>query len=434
MRYYNTNNPTEFATLEQAVMQGRAHDGGLFMPEHIPQLPKAFINNMSMMTLQEISYAVANFALQGAVDSEMLKEIIDDTLNFEIPLVQVDDNRFALELYHGPTMSSKDVGARFMGRLLSYFATKHGQEVTVLVATTGNSGGAVANGCFNRPGVRVVVLYPQDGLDNLQEAQFTTLGGNVTAIEVNGSLEDCRNMILQAFADEDLKGRMALTSARSVNIARLVPQMFYYFYAIAQLQRQGRSLDQVVISLPCGNLGNLTAGIMAKRMGLPLKRFIAADNANDVFTRYLRTGRFEPKSMTVTLAKAIDVGNPRNFPRILDLFGGSHEAIAREVAGVSMSDSEIHDSMKRLWIDRRYLADPHGALALEALGRLLHPGETGVALATAHPAKYIDAVEDALEQSIPVPNAMLQYLRGTRNVVSMNSGYASLRRFLLSGK
>ncbi|MBQ4006899.1 MAG: pyridoxal-phosphate dependent enzyme, partial [Muribaculaceae bacterium] len=203
---------------------------------------------------------------------------------------------------------------------------------------------------------------------------------------------------------------------------------------VAQLQRQGRELDRLVISLPCGNLGNLTAGIMAKRMGLPLKRFIAADNANDVFTRYLRTGKFEPKSMTVTLAKAIDVGNPRNFPRILDLFGGSHEAIAREVAGVSMSDSEIHDSMKRLWIDRRYLADPHGALALEALGRLLHPGETGVALATAHPAKYIDAVEDALEQSIPVPNAMLQYLRGTRNVVSMNSGYASLRRFLLSGK
>lgn len=434
MKYYNTNNPEQLVSLEQAVMQGRALDGGLFLPQGIPQLPSAFIQNMSMMSLQEISYAVANFALQGDVDSQVLKQMVDDTLCFDIPLVEVASRRFALELYHGPTMSFKDVGARFMGRLLSYFATKHNKEVTVLVATSGNSGGAVANGFYGRPGVRVVVLYPQDTLDNLQEAQFATLGDNVIAIEVNGSLANCRNMIIEAFADVELREHVALTSARSINIARLLPQMFYYFYAVAQLQKRGCDTSQVVISVPCGNLGNLTAGIMAKRMGLPIKRFIAADNANDIFTHYLATGEFVPREPVPTIASAIDIGNPRNFARIQSLYGGSYDAIVQDIQGMMLTDVEISRTISHLWHKYSYLADPHGATALEILDRSLAPGEIGVALATAHPAKYADVVENALEQMIPVPDAMLQFLRGTRNVVSMNSGYASLRRFLLSGK
>ena len=432
MRYYNTNNPEHYVTLEQAVMQGRAPDGGLFLPQDIPQLPTAFIQNMAMMSLQEISYAVANFALQGDVDSQVLKRMIDDTLCFDIPLVEVASRRYALELYHGPTMSFKDVGARFMGQLLSYFATKHNKEVTVLVATSGNSGGAVANGFYGRPGVKVVVLYPQDALDNLQEAQFATLGDNVIAIEVNGSLDDCRAMITSAFADAELRESIALTSARSINIARLLPQMFYYFYAVAQLQRRGCDVSQVVFSVPCGNLGNLTAGVMAKRMGLPIKRFIAADNANDIFTHYLATGKFEPREAVPTIASAIDIGNPRNFARIQSLYAGSYDAIVRDIQGMALSDEEISRAIKHLWRKYSYLTDPHGATALEILDRNLAPCETGVALATAHPAKYADAVENALEQMIPVPDALLQFLRGTRNVVSMNSGYASLRRFLLS--
>jgi threonine synthase len=283
MRYYSTNDQTHQATLEEAVLKGRADDGGLYLPEHIPVLPQAFVSNLQAMSLQEMSYAVANYALQGDVEASVLHNIVYDSLNFPIPLVYVGGNRFALELFHGPTMSFKDVGMRFMARMVSYFTKQHHQEINVLVTTSGNTGGAVASGFYGIPGVNVYILYPQDTLSPLQEAQFTTLGGNVTALEVNGTLDDCREMVAEAFSDKELNERMHLTSARTINMARLLPQVFYYFFAFAQLAEREQNVDQLVFAVPCGNLGNLTAGVMARQMGLPVKRFIAADNCNDIF-------------------------------------------------------------------------------------------------------------------------------------------------------
>lgn len=431
MRYYSTRNRENTATLAQAVLGGLADDGGLYLPERIPTLPRAFINNMQAMTLQEVSYAVASYAMQAGDQAGRLRDIVYDTLNFPIPLHYVAGNRYVLELFHGPTMSFKDIGARFMARLMASHARQGRGPVNVLVATGGNSGGAVACGFHNIPGIRVIVLFPQDALTPLQEAQFSTLGGNVTALEVNGTLDDCKQLVMDAFADRELASRMTLTSAKTINIARLLPQMFYYFWAYAQLQQRGQDVSQLVVSVPCGNLGNLTAGVMARRMGLPIKRFIAADNSNDTFTRYLATGDFVPCESHPSIAPAIDIGNPRNFPRLMDLYGGSHAAMCQEMQPAAYTDAEIAQTMRLTWQQEDYLLDPQSAAAYRGLCYCLQPGETGVALATGHPAKYREIVQQVTGARVPVPPALSRFLGGKRRVRRLSNGYASFRQFLL---
>ena len=432
MQYYSTKNPQNTATLEEAVLKGLADDNGLYMPAHIPVLPRAFMNNLSSMTLQDMSFAVANYATQGDLDSQVLHDVINETLNFDIPLHHVAGNRFTLELYHGPTMSFKDIGARFMGRMFAHYTQNRAGCINVLVATSGNSGGAVANGFFGIPGVRVYVLYPQDTLSNLQEAQFTTLGGNITAIEVNGSLEDCQEMVLEALTDKALNEQMTLTSAKTINIARLLPQMFYYFWAYAKLaERHEQHQPSVVFSVPCGNLGNLTAGIIAKKMGLPIKRLIASDNKNDIFTHYLKTGEFIARKAAPSIAPAMDIGHPRNFERIGQLLP-NHKALREQVQGVAYSDQEIADTILTTWKQENYLLDPQGATAYQGLIDCLQPGEAGIALATAHPAKFIETIERIIGTDIPVPAPMFRFLNGIRHVTSMSNGYRALRNFLIT--
>ncbi len=430
MRYYSTNDPDNKVSLEHAVLKGLADDNGLYMPERIATLPQAFVTNMQSMTLQEISYAVANYALQGDIDAGVLHDIVFETLNFDIPLTHVNDNRFSLELFHGPTMGFKDVGARFLARLVGHFTQRRNKDINVLVASSGNSSGAVANGFHGIPGVNVYILYPQDTLSTLQEAQFTTLGGNITAIEVNGTLNDCKQMVMEAFKDEELNSTMTLTSAKTINIARLLPQTFYYFYAYAQLAKYHQDTDNVVFSVPCGNLGNLTAGLIAKKMGLPVKRFIAGDNKNDIFTQYLDTGEFVPRKPIASIATAMDIGNPRNFSRIRQLYPG-HDEISALVEGIAFNDREINDIIATAWHEEHHLLDPQGAVAYGALKERLKPCEAGIALETSHPAKFIDLVEAAIGQEVEVPKAMREFLAGTRHVTSMGNGFNSLKKFLL---
>lgn len=430
MKFYSTNNPEKKVDLATAVISGIADDGGLYMPERIPKLPRAFIDNLQGMTLPEMSYAVANYALMGSnISAQEMHDIVFQTLNFPIPLTYIDGDRYVLELFHGPTMGFKDVGARFMARMIEKYTSEHHHEANVLIATSGNAGGAVAQGFSGIEGTHVWVLYPQDGLTRLQEAQFATLGGNVTALKVNGTLQDCRDMVTEAFADRELCQRMHLTSAKTINVARLLPQMFYYFWAYAQLAQREENLDDVVFAVPCGNLGNLTAGIMARIMGLPVKRFVAANNRNNPFVRYLDNGDFTPLPVEPSLAPAMDIAVPRNFKRISALLP-SHIEVCELVQGRTCTDAEIAYTIRRAWLDRGYLLDPHSATAYLALADGLQPGEVGVSLATAHPAKYREVVEQAIGEPIEVPQQLVRHLSSPLHINHIGNGYNSLRQFL----
>lgn len=346
MFYYSTNKQTQEVTLEEAVVKGLAKDKGLFMPKQIKRLPDAFYHNIGEMSFQEISFIVAEAFFGEDVEADILKEIVYDTLNLDTPVVPVCDNIYSLELFHGPTLAFKDVGARFMARLLGYFIKKEGKkEVNVLVATSGDTGSAVANGFLGVPGIHVYVLYPKGKVSEIQEKQFTTLGKNITAIEIDGTFDDCQALVKSAFMDEELNNAMKLTSANSINVARFLPQAFYYFYAYAQLAKKEKAKN-VVFSVPSGNFGNITAGLFAKRMGLPVKRFIAANNRNDIFLQYLNTGIYSPRPSIATIANAMDVGNPSNFARILELYKNSHEAICKEISGYSYTDDMIRIRFK----------------------------------------------------------------------------------------
>ena len=434
MRYYSTRNYNVTATLAEAVFKGMAPDGGLFMPERIVRLPKAYINNIAGMSIQDIGYALANFALAGDVDPNVLHDIVNETLNFPIPLQQIDENRYVLELFHGPTMAYKDIGARFMGRLLAYLQQQkpHGDTVNVLVPTSGDTGGAVANGFAQVPGVHVYVLYPQDGVSYIQEAQFASLGSNVTALEVKGTFDDCKRMVEQAFMDEELNRQITLTSATSINVARLLPQTFYYFYAYAQLmQMNEKAASQLVISVPSANLGNLASGILARRMGLPVKRFVSVENVNNIFYQYLQTGKFTPHPSVYSIAPALDAGNPTNFARIVTMLGDV-EQVREVVHGYSYNDEEILQTITQVYNDYGYTFDPHSAIAWRGLTADLQPGETGISLATAHPAKFSQAVEAAIGHEVEMPLQLVRFLRGTRHVTTINSGYNALRNYLLA--
>lgn len=432
MLYYSTNGKAPKATLKEAVVKGLASDRGLFMPETIPSLPKAFFNNISEMSLQDIGYVVANTLFGQDIDSEQLKQIVNETLNFDIPLVHVDENRYSLELFHGPTLAFKDVGARFMARLLGYFNNNdNSQCVNVLVATSGDTGSAVANGFLNVPGVRVFVLYPKGKVSKIQESQFTTLGANITAIEVSGTFDDCQALVKNAFMDAELNEKLKLTSANSINVARFLPQMFYYFYAYAQLAKMGKPLNNIVVSVPSGNFGNITAGLIGKHMGLPIKRFIAANNRNDIFYNYLLTGTYSPKQSIATIANAMDVGDPSNFARILDLYKNDWNAIKAEISGCTYTDEQIVETLKETYQKTRYLLDPHGAVAYRSLLEGLNDNEIGIFLETAHPAKFKETVENIINDDVAIPNKLAAFMKGTKSTVKMSSVFSSFKKYLM---
>lgn len=436
MRYYSTNGQAPLATLEKAVVRGLAEDRGLYMPESIRPLGSAFFDNIQDMSLQDIACAVADRFFGDDIPTEKLKEIVCDTLSFDIPIAKVTDSIYSLELFHGPTLAFKDVGARFMARLLAYFvrggqhAADAGREVNVLVATSGDTGSAVANGFLGVEGVHVYVLYPKGKVSPIQECQFTTLGRNITAIEVDGVFDDCQALVKSAFMDADLCRHMMLTSANSINVARFLPQKLYYFHAYAQMKRLGKA-DNLVACVPSGNFGNICSALFGKRMGLPIKRFIAANNANDIFFDYLRTGVYSPKPSVQTIANAMDVGDPSNFARIYDLYGKSHEAIRADISGASYSDTQIADTMRECLSSNGYLLDPHGACGYRALQEGLCEGETGFFLETAHPAKFKQVVDDITGGEVEIPGRLAAFMRGKKQSVPMPKDFPSFKEYLM---
>lgn len=435
MQYYSTNRRAPLATLEKAVVKGLAEDRGLYMPERVPVLAPSFFEDIDKMTFQDIAFAVASAYFGDDVEAGALRQIVDDTLQFDCPVRPVTDHVSALELFHGPTLAFKDVGARFMARLLRHFIgqakSADRRTLHVLVATSGDTGSAVANGFLGVDGIHVHVLYPKGKVSATQECQFTTLGQNVTAVEVSGVFDDCQALVKNAFMDRELNESLRLTSANSINVARFLPQAFYYFHAYAQMRRLGRA-GRLVICVPSGNFGNICAGLFARRMGLPVSRFIAANNANDVFYQYLQTGRYTPRASVQTVANAMDVGDPSNFARILDLYGGDHDALCRDVSGATYSDAQILETIREVHKQTGYICDPHGACACRALMEGLRDGEEGVFLETAHPAKFRDTVEPVIRDTVPVPDRLAAFMRGQKRSVPMTKEYADLRRYLLS--
>jgi len=449
MKYYSTNGKAPLATLEKAVVKGLAEDRGLYMPERIKPLPGEFFDGIQNMTLQEIAFHVANCFFGEDVDADSLRRIVNDTLSFDIPLVKVEKVKrlkgekecpiYSLELFHGPTLAFKDVGARFMARLLSYFSPQGGSgkgAVNVLVATSGDTGSAVANGFLGVEGIHVYVLYPKGKVSPIQECQFTTLGQNITAIEVDGVFDDCQALVKSAFMDEELNAKMKLTSANSINVARFLPQSFYYFWAFAQLKKivnSKSSNSKLVCCVPSGNFGNICSALFGKRMGLPISRFIAANNANDIFYNYLQTGRYEPKPSKQTIANAMDVGDPSNFARILDLYGKSHEAICGDISGATYSDEQIAETMRQCLAETGYQLDPHGACGYRALQEGLQEDEVGFFLETAHPAKFKQVMDDICGSDIAIPERLQAFMKGTKQSIPMSKDFAGFKAFLMEG-
>lgn len=420
------------ATLHEAVVKGLAGDRGLYMPETIKTLPQSFFDNIDKLSFQEIAFTVAQAFFGEDVNEEDLRKIVYDTLSFDCPVVRVADNIYSLELFHGPTLAFKDVGARFMARLLQYFIRQEGnEEVNVLVATSGDTGSAVANGFLGVDGIHVYVLYPKGKVSKIQECQFTTLGKNITAVEVDGVFDDCQALVKNAFMDEELNNHMKLTSANSINVARFLPQAFYYFNAYARMKALGKA-DEMVVCVPSGNFGNITAALFGHRMGLPIKRFIAANNANDIFYNYLQTGKYEPKASRQTIANAMDVGDPSNFARIYDLYKGDHSAVTSLISGATYSDDMIRETMRQCYADNGYILDPHGACGYRALSEQLKAGETGVFCETAHPAKFKDTVDSIIGAEVEIPERLAAFMKGEKQSVEMGKSFAEFKEYLIS--
>ena len=440
MKYYSTNGNAPIADLQKAVVKGLAEDRGLYMPERINKLPKEFFDHIEEMSFQEIAYTVASAFFGEDVDPDALHDIVYDTLSFDCPVAQVKDNIYTLELFHGPTLAFKDVGARFMARLLQYFTsqTRDSKLVNVLVATSGDTGSAVANGFLGVDGIHVYVLYPKGKVSPIQECQFTTLGKNITAIEVDGVFDDCQALVKNAFIDTELNQHMMLTSANSINVARFLPQTFYYFNAYARMKAQGKA-ENLVMCVPSGNFGNICAALFGHQMGLPVKRFIAANNANDIFFKYLQTGKYEPKPSKQTLANAMDVGDPSNFARILNLYSKNgalsseetHAAITSLISGATYSDDQIRETMRQCYEDTKYILDPHGACGYQALADGLQFDEVGVFCETAHPAKFKEKVDDILGIDVEIPERLANFMKGQKQSVPMSKDFTDFKQYLM---
>ena len=473
MKYYSTNGKAPLADLHKAVVKGLAEDRGLYMPERIDRLPKAFFDNMHEMSFQDIAYNVAANFFGEDVDLDSLQDLVYDTLQFDCPVVKVEENIYALELFHGPTLAFKDVGARFMARLLRYFlqegaaftaapvccdsasaspvccdSVATNTTVNVLVATSGDTGSAVANGFLGVEGIHVYVLYPKGKVSPIQECQFTTLGQNITAIEIDGVFDDCQRLVKAAFMDEELNRHMRLTSANSINVARFLPQAFYYFNAVARLEElvnisadnQSVNGKSLVVCVPSGNFGNICSALFGHQMGLPVSRFIAANNANDVFYQYLQTGLYEPKASIQTLANAMDVGDPSNFARIINLYSQNgklsaeetHNAITQLISGATYNDAQIAETMRQCYHDTGYILDPHGACGYRALKEGLRTGEVGIFCETAHPAKFKEKVDQILGIDIDIPDRLRAFMEGEKQSVALSKDFKDFKQYLMN--
>ena len=440
MKYYSTNKKTSPTPLSEAVIKGIAPDRGLYMPENIKRLPEEFFKHIDELSFKEISFEVAKAFFDEDVNENELKKIVYDTISFDCPIVHVNNNIWALELFHGPTLAFKDVGARFMARMLAYFIKNENptinnkgkeltQTVNVLVATSGDTGSAVANGFLNVENIHVYVLYPKGKVSKIQECQFTTLGHNITAIEVDGTFDDCQTLVKEAFADKELNAIMRLTSANSINVARFLPQAFYYFNAYARIKKLGLS-DNLVVCVPSGNFGNLTAGLFAKRMGLPIKRFIIANNINDVVCNYLKTGNYSPRQSIQTIANAMDVGAPSNFARMLDLYDFSYSKMSADISGTAYEDLQIRTAIKECYKKYGYVLDPHGACGWQALNDGLKDSETGIFLETAHPAKFKDTVENIIGTTLIIQQRLANLKQKKKQSVPMTNQYEDFKKIL----
>ena len=434
MQYFSTNNQSPKVGFKQATIQGQAPDKGLYFPENIPAIPGDLIENMQQYSNEEIAYQVIAPYVGDAIPEAELRRIVQETVNFDIPLVPITDAIFSLELYHGPTLAFKDIGARFMSRCLGYFVKNQSKKVTVLVATSGDTGGAVANGFFNVPGVEVVILYPSGKVSSVQEKQLTTLGHNIHALEVKGSFDDCQQMVKDAFSDNTLTEKLFLTSANSINVARWLPQQFYYFFAYKQWLAAGIDTKPPVIAVPSGNFGNICAGILAHAAGLPVQHFIAACNANDVVPAFMETRQYKPKNAVATISNAMDVGNPSNFIRILEIFQHQFTNLQKIFSSCSISDEVTKATLQTVYQQQHYLLDPHGAVGYTALQQYQqeHPGQKGIVLETAHPVKFYDVVEPVIGERVPIPPAIEEQLLLTKKSILIDTNASELKSFLLS--
>lgn len=430
MKYYSLNNQSPEVSFKEATIKGQAPDKGLYFPATLAKFDKSWIDSINEKSNEEIAFDVIQPYVGEDIPDANLRSIVKETIDFSIPLVKVTDNIYALELFHGPTLAFKDVGARFMSRCLGYFAKKESEKVTVLVATSGDTGGAVANGFYDVDGVDVVILYPSGKVSSVQEKQLTTLGKNISAIEVKGTFDDCQQMVKQAFADTALTQQKFLTSANSINVARWLPQQFYYFFAYKQWQQKNQP---PVISVPSGNFGNICAGMLAHISGLPVQHFIAACNANNVVPRFLDNGNYEILPAVATLSNAMDVGNPSNFVRVLQLFHNNFIDLKKVLSGYTITDEETKAILKQVKQDTGYLLDPHGAVGYLALQRYLseHTNKKGIFLETAHPVKFYDVVEPVINEAVPVPEAIQQILPLKKHSVVMDAEYDLLKEYLL---
>ena len=429
MNYFSTNNPNHKVSFQEAVRKGLPDDNGLYLPEEITVLPSSFFERLSNLTLQEIGFEVSKLFIGAEIPEADLKSLIEEVLSFETPVVKVEADVYSLELYHGPTLAFKDVGARFMARCLSYFNRQKKEDVTVLAATSGDTGSAVANGFLGVEGVRVVLLYPKGKVSPFQEKQMTTLGQNIKAVEIKGSFDDCQRLVKTAFLDSELNAKLGLTSANSINIARLIPQSFYYFYAYGQLINQTNK--PIMFSVPSGNYGNLTAGVFAQRMGLPIHHFVASTNANDIVPHYLNTGSFTPKPSVQTISNAMDVGNPSNFARLNYLFTGSQDAFKKVVSGHSYTDNETKGSLKQL-NGLGYVADPHGAVGYWGLKEYQKSNDVaGIFLETAHPIKFKEVVEPVLGTKLDIPDSLKAFLGKKKVAKECSSEYQAFKELLI---
>ncbi len=430
MQFYSLNKKSPNVNFKEATINGQAPDKGLYFPAHIPQVSEALIKNIENISNEQIAFEVIKPYIGNAIAEADLFNIVKETVNFKIPLVKVSDKIFSLELYHGPTLAFKDIGARFMSRCLGHFVKGSNKKVTVLVATSGDTGGAVANGFYNVDGVDVVILYPSGKVSNVQEKQLTTLGNNIHALEVNGNFDDCQQMVKAAFLDEELNKNLFLTSANSINVARWLPQQFYYFFAYKQWLEKD---NPPVISVPSGNFGNICAGLLANVSGLPISHFIAACNANNVVPHYFQTQHYRPQKAVATISNAMDVGDPSNFVRILELFQNQFQNLTAKVSSCSITDEETKKALVDVYNNKNYLCDTHGAVAYYAIENYLknNPKQKGVFLETAHPVKFYDVVEPIIAEQIPIPESIKKQLLLQKNSTLMDADFNFLKEYLL---
>ncbi|CAM4199106.1 threonine synthase [Zobellia roscoffensis] len=430
MNFYSLNKKAPEVSFKDAVIKGIAPDKGLYFPEKIEPLPKRFFEQIEDLTDHEIAFNAIHQFVSKEIPNERLREIIAKVLDFDFPVVEIEENVSTLELFHGPTMAFKDVGARFMANCLGYFSEGEKQDVTVLVATSGDTGGAVANGFLGVEGVRVVILYPDGKVSDIQERQLTTLGQNITALRVDGTFDDCQKMVKTAFLDETLLEKMQLTSANSINVARWLPQLFYFLFAYKQAKSQGK---EIVFSIPSGNFGNVCAGMVAQRLGMPVKHFVASTNVNDTVPEFMKTEEYKPKPSTATISNAMDVGDPSNFIRIRHLYQDNFEALKENLSSYSFSDAETKETMKKIYGESGYVADPHGAVGYLGLKKYQesHPDVYGIFLETAHPVKFLDVVEETIGKQVTIPEQIKKVMDKEKKSISIKE-YDELKQYLLN--